>query len=250
MAVSSPAPADAQPPADVVPRWGLGDFALAWGLGNLGNATLGTAIVVACGYTVNDLSNNTLPLWVLALSYPTLWLGFVLVPIWAARTKGNGLVRDFGLRIERVDLPVGAVVGVLAQLVMVPLVSWPVLKLTDTDASKMEEVARNLTDRAGSPGSVLLLFLTVAVGAPLAEEVLFRGLLLRSIEKRWSLGIAVVASSVVFGAGHLEPLQFVPLTCAGLIFGLLAARTGRLGPAIVAHMAFNATTVALLVWWG
>ena len=35
---------------------------------------------------------------------------------------------------------------------------------------------------------------------------------------------------------------------AGAVFGLLVIRSGRLGPAIIAHMAFNISTVVVLLW--
>jgi membrane protease YdiL (CAAX protease family) len=95
---------------------------------------------------------------------------------------------------------------------------------------------------------VLLLFLMVAIGAPIAEELFFRGLVLRSFEKRLGIRWAVVASSLVFGITHLQLLQLPALTVAGLVFALLAVRTDRLGTAVVAHMAFNAATVATIVW--
>ena len=45
---------------------------------------------------------------------------------------------------------------------------------------------------------------------------------------------------------HFQPLQFAGLFVLGTVLALLAVRTGRLGLSIVTHMAFNATTVALL----
>ena len=59
--------------------------------------------------------------------------------------------------------------------------------------------------------------------------------------------VALIGSSVVFGAIHFQALQFAGLTAAGLVFGALALRTDRLAPALFAHIAFNCATVALLV---
>ncbi len=119
-----------------------------------------------------------------------------------------------------------------------------------TDAEDLGKLARELGDKADSSMGVVLLFVIVAVGAPIAEELFFRGLVLRSFENRFGTAWAVVGSSVFFGATHFQPLQFAALTAAGAIFALLTVRTGRLGPAIVAHMAFNAVTVVGVVWGG
>ena len=60
--------------------------------------------------------------------------------------------------------------------------------------------------------------------------------------------LALIVSAVVFAAGHFQPLQFPALFAFGLVAGILAQRSGRLGPAIWAHVGFNATTtIALLL---
>ncbi len=94
---------------------------------------------------------------------------------------------------------------------------------------------------------VLLLVLIVGLGAPSVEELFYRGLLLRSLERRWGPGWAVALSAIVFGATHFQPLQFPALTLLGVILALMVQRTGRLGPAIATHVVFNMVTVIVLV---
>ena len=48
----------------------------------------------------------------------------------------------------------------------------------------------------------LALWILIAVLTPVAEELFFRGLMLRAIGRRWSIPIAVVVSSIVFGLFH------------------------------------------------
>lgn len=243
--MTSPPPAtDASPQ----PRWGLGDAVAGWVIAQVSVMVLGAALLAAAGYSLTDYDGVDVPLWVTGLVMAPLWVGFVGVPVWAAATKGRGWVRDFGVRLRAVDVAVSGAVGVAAQLLVVPLVSLPVLWLSDTDIAELGEPARQLGERATSPAGVVVLFLLVAVAAPIAEELFFRGLVLRALEKSFGTAWAVAGSSVVFGATHLQALQFPALTAAGLVFALLVVRTGRLGPAIVAHMAFNAVTVSFLVW--
>lgn len=227
-------------------RWGLPDAAVGWLLANVSAVLLGSVILLVFGY--GGTPSADLPITMIALTYPPLWLGFVGVPLWAASTKGRGWVRDFGVRVRAVDVA-GLLPGALAQFILVPLVSWPILWLTHTDVDKLGESARELADKAqGSPLGIVLLFLTVAIGAPIAEEIFFRGLVLRALEKRWGTTVGVLGSSVIFGATHFQALQFAALTAAGLVFALLAVRSDRLGPAIFAHIAFNTVTVVNLVW--
>ena len=233
------------------PRWGLGDAVGGWFLAQVASQLVVLLVLVpAFGYQRDDLVENRVSLAFLALSFPPLWLGFVGVPIWAAATKGRGWIHDFRVRVQAIDLPIGAFCGLAAQYFLVPLVSLPVLWLTHTDLHQLGEPARELADKAHTPGGVVLFFLMVAVGAPIAEELFFRGLLLRSLENRFGTAWAVVGSSVAFGATHFQALQFPALTAAGAVFALLAVRSGRLGPAIFAHMAFNTATVVTLVWFG
>lgn len=227
------------------PRWGLGDAIGGWLVAYVAAALIGAVILAAAGYHQGD----DLSLTLIALTYPPLWLGFVGAPVWAARTKGAGVVRDFGLRVRALDVPVGAVAGVVAQVLLVPLVSLPALWLTNSTADDLSKPARELADKAVGPGGAVLFFVIVGLCAPVAEELFFRGLLLRSLEKKglgrwWALAI----SSLAFAATHFQPLQFLGLATAGAVFGFLAQRSGRLGPSIVAHMAFNTTAVVALLW--
>ena len=93
-----------------------------------------------------------------------------------------------------------------------------------------------------------IIGILVAIAAPIIEELFFRGLLLRAIEKRSGPTWALWVSSLIFGAVHLQLLQLPALTLIGLVLGWLTLRYGRLGPAIWAHIAFNSVaTITLLV---
>ena len=226
------------------PSWGLGDAAGGWLLAMMCSALLLPPMFAAFGYAVDD----DVPMGMIALQYLPLWVGFVGVPVWAAATKGAGFVRDFKVRVAALDVPVAVLVGVLAQIIMVPLVSWPVVELAGSSFDELAEPARELGDKAVGPLSTILFFAVVAVGAPIAEEIFYRGLVLGALAKRFGTGWGVVGSSLLFGAAHFQPLQFPALVVAGAVFALLYVRTGRLGAAIIGHMAFNAVTVANLVW--
>lgn len=229
-------------------RWGMGDAIGGWLLAYLSAMVLGALLYSLAGYTADEIENNELPLTMVALSYPPLWLGFVGVPIWAAATKGNGWIRDFRARLVPRSLPTAAALGVAAQIVLVPLVSWPMLWLTDTTTEELGRPARELSEKATGAGGIFLFILIVGIGAPLAEELFFRGLVMRSLEKRFGLNWAVIGSSILFGATHFQFLQFPALTCAGLVFAWLVVRSDSLWSGVVAHMTFNMVTVVSLIW--
>lgn len=231
----------------MIPGWGLGEVAWGFALAQLCGLTIGVALITVAGPEPGRTDLTALPLWALLLQSPPLWIGFIAAPLWGSFRYGAGPVRDFALKVRRSDVLPAAAAGVFAQLVLVPAVSWPFIKMAGASSDELSESARLLADKAETPWGVAMLVVVVVIGAPLAEELFFRGLLLGAIAKRWSMTAAVVGSAAVFGATHFNPLLFPALATAGLVFALLVVRTGRLGPAVIAHMTFNATTVVALL---
>jgi len=92
-------------------------------------------------------------------------------------------------------------------------------------------------------------FLSACIAAPLVEEIMFRGVLLRGMEKTLGFGLAVIVASVPFAISHFYDLYGV-LGC--LFFGIAAAvvyrATGSLRTAIALHVLYN-LTITLPSWW-
>jgi hypothetical protein len=76
-----------------------------------------------------------------------------------------------------------------------------------------------------------------------AEEALFRGWLQPAMCHRWGAWGGLIATSLLFGIAHSartpSPIAVVNATLAGLVFGLLALRTGGLAAPIAAHFGYN-----------
>jgi len=192
-------------------------------------------------------SVGEVPIWGLALLQIPLWSGYLVVTWLATRTKGNGLVSDLGLRSNALDVPTGLLIGVATQLVLVPLLYFPILWLTGRTTDELSEPARDLASRASGAWSWLLFAVMVGLVAPFVEELFYRGLFIRAMQKRGaSTAATVVGTSLVFAAVHLQVLQFAGLLAFGLVAAALAVRTGRLGAAIWAHIGFNMTSVVTL----
>jgi membrane protease YdiL (CAAX protease family) len=84
--------------------------------------------------------------------------------------------------------------------------------------------------------------------SPIAEEIFYRGLSQHAIAKRFGPKLAILLGALFFAFSHLQLVQFVGLFAFGLVLGLLTERSKRLGPAIFAHIGFNLTAAAVLVW--
>ncbi|MCY4256763.1 MAG: type II CAAX endopeptidase family protein [bacterium] len=195
--------------------------------------------------TGGERSDPALPLWALPVGQIGLWGGFAFTVLAAGRLRGSGVRRDFGLAMKMSDIPLGLLIGVFAQIVVVWLIYAPFQFFFEFDVS---EAARDLTNRAATNADITLLFLSVVVGAPIFEELFFRGLVLRAFERKWGTLMGVLASSLLFGAVHLQPLQFPALVVFGIIAAWLTKRYMRLGPAIWAHVGFNLVAVVSLIW--
>lgn len=239
-------PTTAVAPDTTSVRWGLGDAAAGWVIGLVGGL-LGVSVALSLAGAGTDQFDELSLSWV-ALAQLGQWAGLLGVPLYVAWTKGRGPVRDFGLRLRRSDFPLGLLVGVGTQLFLIPLIYLPILVLSDIGSDELSEPARGLTDRATDPLGVTLLILIVGIGAPIIEEIFYRGLLQRAAIRRFGTWPGVVGTAVFFGVVHFQLLQLPALIAVGLVAGILALRTGRLGPAIFVHMVFNMVTVVTLVW--
>lgn len=194
--------------------------------------------------------HNRIPMLVLLAVNLPLWAGFIGVPWLASRFRDLDWRRDLAWGMRPVDAGAGLAVGVVTQLALVPLLYWPLRNVIDEQ--DFEEPARNLIALADNPLDVAALVVMVVIGAPIAEEIVFRGLLFRGIldmerGSRFALVLAVVASSAIFAASHLQALQFPGLFVIGAVAALGLHRTGRLGTAIWIHVGFNATAVVAVL---
>jgi membrane protease YdiL (CAAX protease family) len=234
------------------PRWGLGDALAGYVVGYL---ALALAVGIWARASGLRPHGGTYPLTpgVEVAQLLGLWLGLAGAPLVACRLKGSGRMReDFGLALSPwPDLAVGALAGLGSQWVLVPLVYLPIRPLVPGLDRRLGAPAHQLVGSASGAGLVLVALL-VCVGAPVVEELFFRGLLLRALERR--LGglragpaLSVGASAVLFALAHYEALQLAGLLAFGVVLALLARGFGRLGPGIVAHACFNAVTVVSVV---
>ena len=223
----------------IEPRVAVAVFAASWLLAQL-LAALALALL-GDGGAPSDSS-----IGVLAVSLIAAWSAYLGGMWYASQSAGSGdPVADYGISFAPVDL-VGIAIGALCQLVLVSLVYLPLEALwpgTFTE-DRLQENARDLVDRA-SGGSVVLLVVLVVVGAPIVEELFYRGLLQRSLVAQFSDALVVVGVAAVFALVHFRPVEYPGLFVFGLVLGVCAVLTDRLGLPIITHMSFNVTGLVL-----
>jgi uncharacterized protein len=228
-------------------KWGIGEAVLGFAAGLLLSSLAAGIAESATGYKTS--SSAGLPLAVTAADVGGLWLCLVGAAIVASRRRGTGdLKRDYGWGWGRWwDLPVGAVIGVFCQFVLVPLLYLPFEHVYHHLSHQLGQPAQRDTSAVHGVPEVVVLFLLLCVGAPIVEELFFRGLIFRSFLGWAPVPLAVIGSALLFALAHFEAVQFAGLAVFGVVLALLAWRTGRLTPGIGAHAAFNFVAVLSVV---
>ena len=95
---------------------------------------------------------------------------------------------------------------------------------------------QDFVDMAHNPIGILVL----CIIAPIAEEYLFRGLMMRKM-LRWNISpwYAIIASSIMFGLIHLNPAQIPGAIILGIVMAWMCYRTKSLIPGIIIHITNN-----------
>jgi uncharacterized protein len=139
------------------------------------------------------------------------------------------------------------VAGIVLEIAL-GLLIYPIVHLVN----QSQDVVKDLDQARGV--HLALIALVAGLIAPVCEELLFRGLLLRALRRRMSPDAAVAISALVFALAHpmLSPtwgtFAVVPaLFALGAVSGVMALRRGDLSVSILLHIGFNLlTTVSAL----
>ena len=231
-------------PATNATRFTVGVAAFAWLLAYVAALPLQGVLISLTGH--GGEKSDTWPISMTVLSIFCLWIPFVAMLMIVSRRWGQGHFQDdYKIRTRWSDLA-GLPLGVASQLLLVNLVYWPLERIWPEtfSAEKIEQPARDLWDRAHG-GWIVVLVLVVALGAPIIEELVYRGLILQALQSRLNDWLALLISALWFALIHLQPVQFFGLFAFALVLGICFQRTGRLGMSVFAHIAFNATGLLL-----
>jgi membrane protease YdiL (CAAX protease family) len=187
----------------------------------------------------------------LAISGIAFWMGLSAACVLAVRRYGTGSLRDLGLvGLRRRDLATGVVASVVARVLGAAAVAALILVLPDESYGDSTSL---LDQRDPSVVAMVVVSLFVVLGAPFFEELFFRGLVQGVLMRRVDARTAVLAQATAFGIVHYQigmalgnfVITFTAVGLAGVVLGALRWHTGRLGPGMVAHAAFNLVAVVL-----
>jgi uncharacterized protein len=154
------------------------------------------------------------------------------------RLMGPGPTRR-DLPLLGIVVPLGLITAAALVLLFVPLsyLAPDVVERTILDESPFERIT--------STRQFVLLFINIAVIAPIVEELAFRGFFLQRFAHKWGTTAGVIASSTLFAIGHVEWIgHFV----TGVAFAVIYLRTRSLWMSMLAHGVYNAMFATSMGW--
>ncbi len=172
-------------------------------------------------------------------------LGVLLPCGVAAWWHGQNLASAFDVRPAIRHLLIGAVAGLLAWAPAAALAGLS-SRLRPPTPEFLAHLAESIPD--DTLGTILAMA-AVGVAAPVAEELVFRGLLFRLARDRWGWPRAMVLTALFFGVMHFQPWSLFGVVGLGVLLAVLYQWTGSLVAPMVAHGVHNAVSMALLLRW-
>lgn len=146
------------------------------------------------------------------------------------RTRGKKLTQE----IELAPLPTRAILPTIFLAFGLSLFIGAVLNMLP------EDIINAYVEASDSIGDVTAANIIASViVAPIAEEVVFRGLVYTRLRRAMPVWVAVLISSLIFGMLHGQIVWIVYATVLGIIMALVFERTGSLHANILLHMVFN-----------
>jgi len=189
---------------------------------------IGVVIVLFCGRVSGGSSPAIHPA---AIGIGNV-LSFAIVLSWAARKSRRPLREVFPFRRFRpvllLTLPV-----LLIGLGIIASEADNVLRYFMPMPQSVAEIMRSVASSGAAS------FFTVALVAPVTEELLFRSIILGGLLSRYGPRKAILISTVLFCLSHLNPYQFFSAFVVGVVLGWLFYRTGSLWPCIIGHTFYN-----------
>jgi membrane protease YdiL (CAAX protease family) len=200
-------------------------------------------------YLLQAIAGYEWPIAVYVAILTIVGYGPALAWCWyASRRWGTGHFRaDVGLTAKWVDAGWGPLTWgacLVAQIVVGIIVV--ALKLPFT--SNVKDVSELKADR----GYVVSLLVLAVVAAPIAEEIVFRGVVLRGLLSRHRAAVAVGLQGVLFGFAHFDPIRgtgniglILVLGAVGCVLGGAAYLIRRIVPTMIAHAILNGVAMAI-----
>lgn len=193
-------------------------------------------VTVGLSFTLLDPTSGTFSQHQLTLSLGNV-LAFGLVILGATLRSGVGFREAYPLSAAPVRVLFLTAVLILGTVILLSEVD-NLTRLVFPPPAALAEAFEGLLDTRARPISSFILLVVVA---PVTEELLFRGLILRGFLRNYSKRRAILLSALLFAVMHTNPWQFISAFVAGVLLAWLLIETGSLLPCLFAHAVANGT---------
>lgn len=105
--------------------------------------------------------------------------------------------------------------------------------------TELLKAAQDLMENAFSGVGILVIFIVAVVGAPIVEELLFRGVLFEEIRDECSLKMTIFLTALVFGIYHFNIIQTPNTFFMGIVLAYVYYKTGTIRAPIIIHATNN-----------
>jgi membrane protease YdiL (CAAX protease family) len=232
------------PPAGYLPvaNWRYWDVIAAFFAGAIGSVFVAAGVVASGADPLAPL-----PFSLIFGAQAVFSLGIVW---YLSESRGSGsLAADVGLIIKPSDWW-GVFAGMGLQ-VAIAVATAPIIVWFWPDGPPTQGVA-GVAESSETIVEQLAVLAVIAVGAPIIEEIIFRGMLLSVLSRSLRKWPAILISAAIFATVHLldpDAIAVVPgLFLLGIALGWVALRRGDLSLAIAMHSGINLLAAVTLLY--
>lgn len=218
-------------------------------------AAIGALVVLTASLVLGKLIVDSL----LGFDWPLLVYIVVVTVVsygpsiaWAryvSRRWGSGRYASVGWRFRWSDLGWGPLTW-LSAVVFEAAIALLIVALDIPFTSNIELDGTGDTDRT----YMIALLVSAVIAAPVVEELIFRGVVMRGFLSTMPATAAILLQGVLFGAAHFDPIRGVGntglvavLAGVGIVLGASAYMFRRIGPVVIAHAILNGVALTLVL---
>jgi len=182
------------------------------------------------------------------LSSTVFYALFLSLLAWLLHRNRTTWSAAFGLRASGSgNVVLTAVVSLLAVMIPLLILGWVsrfLLRWLDWPIELQQII--QLFQRISDPGLILELGFLAVAGAPVTEELFFRGLIYPVLKRRFGFVRAIGISSILFSLCHFHAPSILPLFGLSVVLTLLYEWRGNLAACMALHSLFNTLSLSLL----
>jgi membrane protease YdiL (CAAX protease family) len=201
--------------------------------------------------TIVGLPDDSVAVTVISMS--GLWGGLFMAAWIVTHRRPGGSLHDVGFYAPR---PKEIVLGIAIAFLAIYVEARVLAVLRELLPPDNNGLGSNVfVAHTPSPMAIFVTALLVCVGAPIFEELYFRGVVQGILTHRCGVIPAIIIQAVLFGCAHYQfgmtatqaTVRIVAITIVGLFLGWLRQHTGRLGAGIAAHATNNIIVVLVTI---